>query len=97
MTTKPPLSLRMPEATQVRVAKWATEQGIPKNAAYVQLVERGLRSLGPHLGLNERAAKPKPAKVTNEPSPKAPAVHVDVPVFERKAFNPQQKPTKGKK
>lgn len=58
MTTKPPVSLRVPQATQDRVAKWAAEQRIPKNAAYVQLVERGLKSVGPHPGLNERPLPP---------------------------------------
>lgn len=56
---KPPISLRIPDATRVRVEKWATEQGIPRNAAYVELIERGLKAAGPHPGLNQRPLKPK--------------------------------------
>lgn len=37
------------------------------------------------------------ATYDDQPPRKAPAVHVAVPVFERKAFNPQKKPTKWKK
>ncbi len=55
---KSPVSLRIPEATMVRVEKWASEQGIPRNAAYVQLIERGLSAAGPHPGLNERPLRP---------------------------------------
>lgn len=54
MTTKPPISLRIPKATRVRVEKWAAERGIPRNAAFVQLIERGLKAAGPLPGLNER-------------------------------------------
>ena len=42
------------------VEKWAAENGLPRNAAYVQLIERGLKAAGPHPGLNERPLKPKP-------------------------------------
>lgn len=54
MTTKPPTSLRVPEELQVRVLKWAQEKGIPRNAAYVELIARGLKAAGPLPGLNER-------------------------------------------
>lgn len=40
---KPPISLRVPDATRVRVEAWATERGIPRNAAYVELIQRGLK------------------------------------------------------
>lgn len=69
MTTKPPTSLRIPGATRVRVEKWAQERGMPKNAAYVQLIERGLKSVGPHPGLNERPLQRSPLRapdVTDE-------------------------------
>lgn len=95
MTTKPPTSLRIPEATRVRVEKWAGEQGMPRNAAYVQLIEQGLKANGPHVGLNERPLRPGPPKASIAPKPNAPAVHVDVPVYAPKAFNPQ--PKTGKK
>jgi hypothetical protein len=57
---KAPTSLRIPEATRVRVEKWATERGIPRNAAYVELIERGLKAAGPRLCLDERPLRAKP-------------------------------------
>lgn len=54
MTKQPPTSLRIPKVLQDRVAKWAHEQGIPRNAAYVQLIGQGMKVNGPHPGLNER-------------------------------------------
>jgi hypothetical protein len=59
-----PTSLRIPEAIRVLVETWAAERGIPRNAAYVQLIERGL---------NEQPVR-RPGKVAApakaEPSPR---------------------------
>jgi hypothetical protein len=40
---KPPVSLRLPDATRVAVEQWAAERGVPRNAAYVELLQRGLK------------------------------------------------------
>jgi hypothetical protein len=69
VTKQAPTSLRIPEATRVRVEKWAAEQGIPRNAAYVQLIERGLAAAGPHPGLNERPLKAKAVGAPAQPEP----------------------------
>lgn len=58
---KPPISLRIPEATQTAVNAWATKRGIPRNAAYVELIERGLKLV--------EAPRTPPPKVRPAPAP----------------------------
>lgn len=100
MTKQAPTSLRIPKHLQDRVAKWAHEQAIPRNAAYVRLVELGMKAVGPHPGLNERPLPETGAFIAtrhiSEPirNNGTNAVNVGVPMLTRKAFNPQ--PKKGK-
>jgi hypothetical protein len=42
MTKKPPLSIRLPDAVMAEVDAWATDHGVPRNAAIRALVELGL-------------------------------------------------------
>lgn len=42
MTKKPPVSLRVPDATRIGVEAWAKSRGVTRNAAYVELLARGL-------------------------------------------------------
>lgn len=43
---KPPVSLRVPDALKVAVEQWAAARGVPRNAAYVELIQRGLKAAG---------------------------------------------------
>jgi len=45
MTKQPPTSLRIPEQTRQRVEAYAAERGIPRNAAYVELLDQALARL----------------------------------------------------
>lgn len=43
---KSPTSLRIPDATRAAVEQWAAANGVPKNAAFVEMIQRGLKAAG---------------------------------------------------
>jgi hypothetical protein len=71
---KPPVSLRIPDATKAAVEQFATERKIPRNAAYVELLQRGLKTA---TGAGVPRSKPEAGKpirpaakvVSPEPAP----------------------------
>lgn len=66
----PPLSVRLPKPLRERVEAWAAERGIKRNAAVVQLIERGLVPK-PIETCPNRTPKPAKPAAKAEPSPKA--------------------------
>lgn len=81
---KPPVSIRLPDETRAAVEQYAMSRGIPRNAAYVELIQRGLKVA---TGAGSPVSKPPRAPV-------APKVSVNVPLagtFERKPYQKGQK------
>jgi hypothetical protein len=99
MTKQPPVTLRVPAETRVAVEKLATSRGIPKNAAYVELIQRGLRAAGAKslasIPKTDAPALRKAAHRKVSITPDAARVTVSVPLHQPKPFNPQ--PKRGKK
>lgn len=96
----PPTSLRIPEATRTRVEQWATARGVPRNAAYVELIERGLKlattsPLPTILNSAQVRSEPLLDKAGEPVKLGGIALHVDVPLKPKREFNPQ--PKAGKK
>lgn len=85
----PPLSIRLPPDVMALVDGWAGTAKVTRHAAIVALLRERFSS-GPG------AAAVKPASVARVAPKAEPAVHVAVPLYERRAFNPQPKRGKTK-
>lgn len=95
MTKQPPTSLRIPDQTKQRVHAYATERGIPRNAAYVELLDRGLAMLRSPNSLGPQKPAKMPAGVKWAPASDGPVLVKASP--SKHAFTPHPKPGKGKR
>jgi hypothetical protein len=91
--TKPPISIRIPDETRSAVEQFALDRGIPRNAAYVELLNRALKLVtgsGPRAG----HAPKRPMLAVPAVGPKAAVPSVQ---FGPSPFVPRPKPDKVKR